>query len=98
MTSISQTLERIRNYLRKEPVPSDIIFVDWDWRPAVLYPDELDGAFAILKKGGRWTRVDWDDVSHTGGVMSEAKWRARFEPVFGRLDLSKLPRPRNDQA
>ncbi|BBF92459.1 hypothetical protein [Blastochloris tepida] len=59
-------------------------FVNWDWRPAVLAEDwEL--AFAMLEPGGPWVEVDAADVAYTAGVMSEAAWRAKFEPEFGSL-------------
>ncbi|MGE0628033.1 MAG: hypothetical protein AB7O43_09445 [Hyphomicrobiaceae bacterium] len=48
-------------------------------------------AFAVLTPRGPWVAVDAADVSHTAGVMSEADWRAKFEPDFGPLDLAKLP-------
>lgn len=69
-----------------------MIFTDWDWRPAVLTNDRRY-AFAVLRPNGPWTKVDRDDVRETAGVMSETAWRARFEPKFGPLDLTKIPYP-----
>jgi hypothetical protein len=77
-------------------MPSKLNFVDWDWRPAVFFDDEEDGAFAILKRNGRWEKVDWRDVYYSG-LMSEKDWRAKFEADFGRLDLSKLPLPKRNE-
>ncbi|BBF92453.1 hypothetical protein [Blastochloris tepida] len=59
-------------------------FVDWDWRPAVL-SDKASSAFAMLEPRGPWVQVDAADVAYTAGVMSEAAWRAKFEPEFGPL-------------
>ncbi|TAK47146.1 MAG: hypothetical protein EPO23_11890 [Xanthobacteraceae bacterium] len=64
-------------------------FCNWDWRPAVLLPGV--SAFAVTRPGGEWREVDGSDVAHTASVMSEADWRAAFEPDFGPLDLSKIP-------
>ncbi len=52
-------------------------FIDWDARPAVL-TEGWKAAWAVLRPGGDWTPVDAGDVGHTGAVMSEADWRARF--------------------
>jgi hypothetical protein len=71
-------------------LPSEVSpmkFVDWDHRPAVLVGDT---AFAVLRPGGPWASVDRDDVWYTGGVMSEAAWRERFQGYFGPLDLSLI--------
>ena len=72
------------------------IFVSWDYRPAVFFTDSAKGAYAVLKPGAPWKKVDRSDVGHTGSLMSEAEWRAGFEPIFGPLDLSKLPLPKAD--
>jgi hypothetical protein len=64
-------------------------FIDWDDRPAVLLEKE---AYAVLRPGGPWTRVDRDDVAHTGAVLNEATWRRNLAH-YGRLDLSKIPVP-----
>ena len=64
-------------------------FMDWSGRPAVLLKED---AYAVLAPGEGWTRVDAKDVSNTGGVLTEATWRRDFGH-YGRLDLSKIPRP-----
>jgi hypothetical protein len=64
-------------------------FMDWDGRPAVLLKED---AYAVLRPGGPWTLVDWKEVANTGGVLTEAAWRKRLAH-YGRLDLSKIPRP-----
>lgn len=70
---------------------SELTFVDWDWRPAVLTPWPRREAFAVLKPEGPWEKVDELDVAETGGVLTEEAWRAVFENKFGELDLSTLP-------
>lgn len=66
-----------------------ITFCDWDRRPAVLVEPQFQ-AFAVLSPGKPWSMVDDADVINTAGVMTEADWRAKFEPRFGPLDLSAL--------
>jgi hypothetical protein len=66
-------------------------FVRWGGRPAVLL-DSPKHAFAVLEPRGRWTRVDVDQVSQFGEVVTEQVWRAEFEPEFGPLILRNLPK------
>jgi hypothetical protein len=56
-----------------------------------------EGAYAVLQPGGPWTRVDRDDVAHTGGVLTEATWR-RILAHYGPLDLSKMPLPASSSS
>ena len=53
--------------------------------------ESLKHAFAVLEPGGRWTRVDTDEVLQFGEVVAEQAWRAEFEPAFGVLNLRNIP-------
>ena len=54
---------------------------DWDGRPAVSL-NAVD-AFAILKPGDYWTRVDGSDVIDTGKLCFTDDWARRFKS-FGK--------------
>ena len=58
-----------------------VALADWDGRPAISL-NALD-AFAILKSGDYWTRVDGLDVRETGKLCSTAQWAKRFKS-FGK--------------
>ena len=66
-------------------------YVRWAGRPAVLM-ERPKAAFAVLKPGGGWTRVDTEQVCQFGEVVTEQAWRAEFEPAFGVLNLRNIPR------
>lgn len=63
-----------------------MMFVNWEFRPAVLLNDGR--AFAILRKGGDWSEVDRLEVDDSGAVMSPERFAARFPEA----DLSRIPR------
>ena len=60
-----------------------VALADWDGRPAISL-NSLD-AFAILKPGEYWTRVDGLDVRNTGSICTSDRWANMFksfgEPV-----------------
>ena len=58
-----------------------VALTDWDGRPAISL-NALD-AFAILKSGDYWTRVDGLDVRETGKLCSADNWASRFKS-FGK--------------
>ena len=58
-----------------------VALTDWDGRPAISL-NALD-AFAILKSGEYWTRVDGPDVRETGKLCSTDQW-ARVFKSFGK--------------
>lgn len=62
-------------------------FINWDFRPAVLFKSE---AFAMLAPGAGWSKVDFHDVWETGAFVSEEYWRGYFEWEFGPLDVSTI--------
>ncbi|WP_194164673.1 hypothetical protein [Microvirga thermotolerans] len=53
--------------------------------------EPLAAAFAVLVPEAPWETVDFLDVFHAAGVLSEETWRSKFEGEFGPLDLSTLP-------
>ncbi len=75
-------------------------FVDWDDRPAVLFSDTSPrGALAKLSRSSGWEPVKFADVFSEGSLMSEARWRAAFEPSFGPLDPpSSMPAKAPERA
>ena len=54
-----------------------VALTDWDGRPAISL--NVCDAFAILKPGDYWTRVDALDVRHTGGLCTSNEWAAMFK-------------------
>ena len=58
-----------------------VALTDWDGRPAVSL-NALD-AFALLKPGDYWTRVDGLDVRNIGELCFTDEWARMFES-FGR--------------
>ena len=54
---------------------------DWDGRPAISL--NVCDAFAILKPGDYWTRVDGSDVRETGKLCFTDQWTRRFKS-FGK--------------
>ena len=58
-----------------------VALADWDGRPAISL-NALD-AFAILKSGDYWTRVDGLDVRETGKLCFTDQWASRFKS-FGK--------------
>ena len=58
-----------------------VALTDWGGRPAVSL-NALD-AFALLKAGYYWTRVDGLDVRNTGKLCFAEEW-ARMFASFGR--------------
>ena len=60
---------------------SGVALADWDGRPAISL-NILD-AFAILKPGDYWTRVDGPDVRETGKLCLTDDW-ARMFKNFGK--------------
>lgn len=73
---------------------TELIFCNWDHRPALLVGRE---AFAVLGPGEPWKSVDRDDVWYTAGVMSEEAWRRMFRREFGNLDVWRW-RPGQDNV
>ena len=67
----------------------NMYFIDWDGRPAVARRD-TEEAFAVTRPGGQWRPVDYFDVVHTGGYLSEKFWRNRFDGHYGPLVLSRI--------
>jgi hypothetical protein len=61
-----------------------ITFVNWDYRPAILVGYE---AFAVLRRGEPWKKVDRWDVVNSARVMTETAWRRMFVRKFGHLDV-----------
>jgi hypothetical protein len=75
-------------------LPERMLFVNWDYRPAVL----VDGmAFAVIAPGEAGKRLSRHDVFGTASVMSEAAWRKAFSD-FAPLDLSKIPDHSGDSS
>jgi hypothetical protein len=63
---------------------TELIFCNWDYRPAVL----VDGmAFAVLGRDEGWKRVSRHDVFGTSYAMTETAWRRMFVRKFGYLDV-----------
>lgn len=58
-----------------------VALADWDGRPAISL-NAVD-AFAILKSGDYWTRVDGLDVRETGKLCLTDQWASRFKS-FGK--------------
>ena len=58
-----------------------VALTDWDGRPAISL-NAID-AFAILKPGDYWTRVDGLDVRNTAKLCSTANWARKFKS-FGK--------------
>ena len=58
-----------------------VALADWNGRPAISL-NALD-AFAILKSGDYWTRVDGLDVRETGKLCSTDDWARMFDS-FGK--------------
>ena len=58
-----------------------VALTDWDGRPAVSLNAVV--AFAILKHGDYWTRVDGLDVRQTGKLCFTDDWARRFKS-FGK--------------
>ena len=54
-----------------------VALADWNGRPAISL-NALD-AFAILKSGDYWTRVDGLDVRETGKLCSTDDWARMFD-------------------
>lgn len=58
-----------------------VALTDWDGRPAVSL--NAHDAFAVLKPGDYWTRVDGADVRETGKLCFADDW-ARMFKSFGK--------------
>ena len=58
-----------------------VALTDWDGRPAVSL--NAHDAFAVLKPGDYWTRVDGADVRETGKLCFADDW-ARMLKSFGK--------------
>ena len=54
-----------------------VALTDWDGRPAISL-NAVD-AFAILKPGDYWTRVDGLDVRETGKMCFTDDWARTFK-------------------
>ena len=54
-----------------------VALTDWDGRPAISL--NVCDAFAILKPGDYWTRVDGPDVRETGKLCFTDDWVKKFE-------------------
>lgn len=63
-----------------------VMFVNWEFRPAVLLDDGR--AFAILREGGDWSEVNRAEVIDSGAVMLPERFAARFPEA----DHSRIPR------
>ena len=58
-----------------------VALTDWDGRPAISL--SVSDAFAILKPGDYWTRVDGPDVRDTGKLCFTDQWSRMFKS-FGK--------------
>ena len=58
-----------------------VALTDWDGRPAISL--NVCDAFAILKPGDYWTRVDGPDVRETSKLCFTDDW-ARMFKSFGK--------------
>ena len=58
-----------------------VALTDWDGRPAISL--SVSDAFAILKPGDYWTRVDGPDVRETGKLCFTDQWSRMFKS-FGK--------------
>lgn len=67
----------------------DVLFTNWDGRPAILLMKDGSPvkAYAVLGVGGGWVDVDYKDVWYTASVMPKAVFRARFEMFLSNIDL-----------
>ena len=68
---------------------SDIIFLSWDGRPAIV-DSSGESALAILSPGTDWVAVSGPDVFRSGEViMDEESFRLKFADRFGSFNIPK---------
>ena len=77
----SKTIGWYHNLLDLMDSKGSVALTDWDGRPAISL-NAVD-AFAILKPGDYWTRVDGPDVRETGKLCFTDQW-ARMFKSFGK--------------
>ena len=77
----SKTIGFYHDLLNLMDSKGGVALTDWDGRPAISL--NVCDAFAILKPGDYWTRVDGPDVRETGKLCSTDNW-ARMFKSFGK--------------
>ena len=77
----SKTLGCYHDLLNLMDIKGGVALTDWDGRPAVSL-NAVD-AFAILKPGDYWTRVDGPDVRETSKLCFTDQWSRMFKS-FGK--------------
>ncbi|MCK0195941.1 hypothetical protein MWN34_03350 [Ancylobacter sp. 6x-1] len=62
-----------------------MIFVDWEYRPAIVTSGFPRRAWAVLGPGEDWEEIDPDETAYDRLLPSEAAMRERFLPEYGQL-------------